>query len=420
MIRVFAAILRIVLPIVVVLLGGAGAYYLITTQPKPEKVSSGQEATLVEVLQAEKRVEPVIVDAHGTVMAEKQIEVRPEVSGQIVEQSNQLIPGGFFEKGDLIARIDERDYRYVLEQRKAEYERARFELKQEQGRKVVAEREWGLLGDEVPATDVGRELALREPQLNFAKANLEGKKSLVEDARLDLERTKITAPFNAFVKDEFVDIGQTVNPQSTIVTLYGTDHFWVRVSVPVEHLRWIRIPKKAGERGSPAYVLHQASGVEKKGYVLRLLGALEENGRMAQLLVQIDDPFGLQSETADEQAPLLVGSYVRVLIEGRKIEDVYVVPWYSIQEGNRVWIKNENNKLEIREVEIVWEREEDALVREGLNPGDEIITSRLPSVVPGMLLETASETDERLVQTPSDTVIDATESAQDVSRGVTQ
>jgi len=132
--------------------------------------------------------------------------------------------------------------------------------------------------------------------------------------------------------------------------------------------------------------------------------------------VQIDDPFALQSDRVEEQAPLLVGSYARVLIEGRKIHDVYVVPWDSIQEGNRVWIKNENDELEIRKVEIVWEREEDALVREGLNPGDEIITSRLPSVVPGMLLKTPAETDERLVQNSSANVSNATNSRREVTQ----
>ncbi len=440
MLRFFAGLVRIVVPILVVAAGAGSAYYFIITKPTPKKVATGEEATLVNVITAKPSSETIIVHSHGTVRPEKSIELKPQISGEIIQQNPNLVPGGFFEKGEVIAKIDPRDYEYALEQRKAEYERALFELKQEQGRKTVAEREWNLLDKDIKTSDAGKSLALREPHLKFAKANVEAKKAALEDAKLDLERTVIRAPFNAFVVQENVDIGEIVNPQTPLATLSGTDHFWVQTSIRVADLPWIQWPKHEGNKGSRAVVLLDdgQNGIQKEGYITRLLGDVEQAGRMARVLIQIDDPFQLKGGSQSDQAlmdaiqmksrsndvlkpnsaeaevPLLLNSYVDVYIEGKTVEDVYSVPWEAIQEGDQIWLMNEENQLEIQNVKILWRRENDALVSGGLETGDKIVMSRLPSVIPGMKLKPTKEEDLRVVQSSTAAQQDRPNMAQEV------
>jgi len=335
--------------------------------------------------------EPVLVEAMGTVVPAKTVVVQPQVTGRIVEQNPKLLPGGLLKKGEVIARIDPRDYELAVEQQKAAVQRATFELKVEEGRQVVAKREWNLLEPGLTESEAGRALALREPQLQTAKAALEAARSGLEQATLSLERTTICAPFNALVKEEFIDLGQLVAPQTRIATLIGTDEYWVQVSIPVDRLQWVAIPGVNGDQGAAARVLHDVGPeaiVERTGRVVRLLGDLDPVGRMARVLVVVDDPLGLAADSDNGALPLLIGAYVRVLIEGPVLDDVVVVPRRALREGDRIWVMNADDKLEIRNANIVWRRENDVILRKSVHEGDRIIVSRIPAPVPGLALRT--------------------------------
>ena len=382
-------VLRVILTILVLAAGIAAAVTLIRTRPRAARTPPRSAATLVEVITASKGSEHVLIEAMGTVVPAKTVVVQPQVTGRIVEQSPKLLPGGLFKKGDVIARIDPRDYELAVEQQKAAVQRATFELKVEEGRQVVAKREWNLLKSDLTESEAGRALALREPQLQTAKAALAGARSGLEQTTLSLERTTIRAPFNALVKEEFIDLGQLVAPQTRLATLIGTDEYWVQVSMPVERLQWVAIPGVKGDQGAAAEVLHALGPeavVERAGRVVRLLGDLDPVGRMARVLVVVDDPLGLAADSDDGALPLLIGAYVRVLIEGPVLDDVVVVPRRALREGDRIWIMNADDKLEIREANIVWRRENDVLLRKSVDEGDRIIVSRIATPVPGLAL----------------------------------
>ena len=137
------------------------------------------------------------------------------------------------------------------------------------------------------------------------------------------------------------------------------------------------------ERGSNEPVVRQ-------GTVVELLGDVTENGRMAQILVSIADPLELE-KPAKVRRPLLLGEYVRVEIEGPELHDVIAVPRDAIREGTRVWVKNAENELEIRPVEVVLSRKDTVLISQGLQDGEAIITSQVPAAIPGLLLQTVDE-----------------------------
>ena len=395
--------LKILLPFGLI---GAGAYvavWLIQTRPKAARAPIRIQPTLVEVIPARKTRERIRIYQNGTVVAAQSVVLSPEVNGRVIEQSPELVPGGRFETGDIILKIDPRDYQYAVEQKKSEVENALSNLKEEGGRQIIAKREWNLLGEDLETTEAGRELALRIPHLRKARASLAAAGSALQDAELDLERTTIRAPFNAFVQRESVDIGQIVTQQTQLATLIGTDRLWVQVSTPIEQLQWIRIPGIHGPEGSKAKVIQKGGNstvlIEREGRVVRLLGDIQINTRTSRVLVAVDDPLGLEAKPGESSLPLLVGAFVDVEIEGIEVDDVFLVPWRAIREGVQVWIMDDNDRLAVRTVDILKSRPDDTvLVRDGLQEGDRIIVSPLSTPIPGMQLRVDGKPTEQVTQ----------------------
>ena len=390
------AVVKKTLPLLVILAGIVAAVVLVMTRPQPARTTPAPDAAPVRVTTAESERARVVVVAHGTVLPAKQVSLQAEVSGRIVEVGENLAPGGRVVKGELLARIDPRDYELAVEQRLADVERARFELRVEASRARIAEREWDMLGDSVPTTEEGRSLALREPHLQNLRAAFEAARSSLQKARLDLERTRIVAPFDALVQEEFADVGQMASPQAPIATLVGSDRFWVRVSLPVEDLRWIRFPGEDSE-GSPVRILHDTGDrlpVHREGRVIRLFGDLEPKGRLARVLVSVNDPL---STGEGRSLPLFVGAYVRAEIEGPELADVVELPRHALRDGGDVWIMDGDDRLEIRPVEIAFRGPDTVLVSGGLRAGERIVTSRIATPLPRMALRVLEEREETAV-----------------------
>ena len=136
--------------------------------------------------------------------------------------------------------------------------------------------------------------------------------------------------------------------------------------------------------GAPARVRNQ-NGYVVSGRVIRLLSDLESEGRMARLLVEVQNPLG-HDPGETPHPPLILGEYVRVDIQGRVLDDVFRIPRTALRDNARIWLANENGTLEIRSVEPLWRDAEYVLLREGFAVGDRLITSDLTAAVDGMAI----------------------------------
>ncbi|MCP4678322.1 MAG: efflux RND transporter periplasmic adaptor subunit [Deltaproteobacteria bacterium] len=387
--------LKIVLQIffILLILGGAVAVTvtLIKTKPTADKTTPPKKVTPVNAITVQPTSKRVSVRAMGNVIPARAVVIQPEVGGRIIYQNKRLVPGGKFRSGEIIARIDPRDYKLALSQQKAGLAQAEFQLKVEQGRKAVAEYEWSLIDEKDRPQGEAKDLTLRDPHIQNTRAALEAAKSGLERAQLSVKRTVLHAPFNGMIRDETVEKGQLVSPQSRLATLVGTDEFWVQISVPVERLDWFDVPGLGAEQGSEVRIIHNAGPgkrIERTGRVVRLLGDLDPRGRMAQLIVSVKDPLALK-EDGTETMPLLLGSYVSVEIPGRELADVYEVPRTALRGGNQVWVVKNDSTLDIRDVEVVWRDDNTVYVRRGLSASERIITSRIGAPIAGMALKVA-------------------------------
>ncbi len=381
--------LKIMLPIIVIGAGMAVASYLKDTGPKSTRRPPERLAPMVQVQTLVPAVYPVEVNAMGLVTSAREVELKSRVSGEIVYVHPEFEAGGVIKAGTRILRIDPEDYKLALAQKKKALADATYALKLELGRQEVAKREWELLGLAADAKEREIELALRKPHLEKARAELAAAEAEVKKSELDLSRTEITIPFNAMVLEKKVDLGSQVTNQETMARVVGTDSYRVMASVPIERLSWIDIPQKEGEPGSKAGVTF-AQGSRIEGRVVRLMGDLSSEGRMARVLIEVEDPLMLERESRD-RPPLLLGEYVRVQIEGRRLEDVFEIPRSALRDNAFVWTVGDDDRLKIREVQPVWKDERLVLVRDGLEPGMKLIVSDLGAPVDGMPVQLESK-----------------------------
>jgi RND family efflux transporter MFP subunit len=321
----------------------------------------------------------------------------PEVSGKIVSQSKKLVPGGRFRAGERMLGIDSRDYNLAVKQQRAAVQQAQMELATERARGAVAKREWSLIDKGIEPTAEGKKLALREIQLETAEAALASAESGLERAIINKSRTEIRAPFSCIVTEEFVDKGQVIGPSMQIATIVDSDLFWIRVSVPMDKLSWIRIPGMGAKEGSSVRVVQNVGpgkDVERRGRVTELLSDVDPRGKMARLIVAVENPLGLKGDEERKDYPLLLGAFVNAYIEGPTVEGALAIPRTLLRDGQQVWLER-GGKLDIVPVELVWATEDEALVRGNITEEDRVVVTSIASPIQNMPLKLLDGMKER-------------------------
>lgn len=374
---------RIFFLLLAVLVLGAGVFTavrLVQTRPKPPQRPPAAISPLVEVMTAQAGPETVVVRVMGTVVPARRTVIRAEVSGLVREVAADFLPGATVKAGAPLLRLQDDDFRLAVNARQADLDSARAALDLELGYQKVARHELDLLQKSGKTLD-DPDLALRKPQLAQARAKVLQAGTALEQARLDLGRTTVVAPFTALVLDKDVDVGSRVGPTDALGTLVDAGEYWVEATIPVDRLPWVSLPGK-GLPGSAVLVRSQASGAEREGRILRLRGDLEDQGRLARLLVSLPRPLEASP------APILLGEYVRLDVQGRRLDQVVRLPRSALRENDTVWAV-QNGTLDIRPVSVAWRDTETVLVEKGLSTGETVVTSQLGTPIQGMPLTLA-------------------------------
>lgn len=371
----------------IVLSFGLSSYWL-TSKPRAERSTPKVSAPLVEVINPEIINFSTTIGAMGNVIAAQSVNLTPRISGMVTWISPNFIEGGILKAGEALVELDPTDYKLAIVQSQNDLARARFNLKLEQGQQVIVKREYQLLGAELNGQE--QELVLRKPHLNAAKAALAAAEANLKQAQLNLERTRPVAPFNAIITTRNANIGAWMSAFSTgtpLAKLVGTDSFWINVSIPVDKLSWIKIPGINSQTGSSAKITYEAAWgkeVYRTGTVKRLQAELEPEGRMAKLIIEVDDPLCQKIENK-QLPPLMLGTYVRVELDGITLENVIKLPETTLHDDQQLWLMTDKQALDIRSVRPLWAEQGNVyLDRTQLPENAKIITSGLAAPVQGM------------------------------------
>lgn len=408
---------RLIAPILVLAISAVIGSVLIATAPKADRRVPPPLIPTVEVIPLRARDYTVTVTSHGTVSPRTQSTLIPEVAGRITEVSTNFRSGGFFEAGDVLLTIDPRDYENTVTVMQAELAQAKLALDEEQARVEQARIDWKRLGGSTKAGD----LVLRKPQLASKRAAVAAANAKLRQAKLDLERTRIVAPYAGCILSKEVDVGQYVSSGTVLASLYAVDYVEIRLPLTDEQIGFIDLPeayrqvssprvslkvsrKKAPEEGpekaqvigkvaTPPVTISARIGRKHHhwtGRVVRTEGAVDTRSRQLFVVAQVDDPYARQGE----RPPLKVGRFVKAEIRGRTLQGVFVVPSVAVRAGGEVWLFGEDDRLERRRVRIIQRDAEHVVIGGGLREDELLVVTPLPYGVEGTVARIASPPEE--------------------------
>lgn len=378
-----------------ILILGAGVTALIfMTEPTATRVAATKKtAMLVDVVEVQRGTYRPVIVATGTVQAEQDITLSPQVGGRVLSLSSAFTPGGFVKKGQVLLQIDPADYQNALLEKKSDLRRATADLNIEMGRQNVAQKDYQILNETLSGELEA--LVLRQPQLNATRARVEAAQAAVNQADLELQRTTIKAPFDAHILSRNANVGSLVSPRDNLGRLVGLDTYWVVTTVPLSKIPWLSFPNSEAEKGSLVQIRNRVTekkGVYRTGSLHRLIGALAEKTRMAQVLISVSDPLA-HRDGSDHLSPLMIGAFVETYIEANEIPNVVRLARDYIRADNTVWVMKDG-LLRIRSVEIVFQDADYAYISDGLQDKDRVVTTNLSRVADGAELRVKSVGEE--------------------------
>ena len=378
---------RAILPLLVIIIALGLTLILVNLRKSPKPYEAPHLGPLVEVMEVVKTARPVVVSGTGTAQPRYEVSITPQVKGRVSEISPQMVAGGVLRKGELLFAIEDVDYQLAIDLTRANLAQAELELLRNENQAEVARNEWQALksaGDAEP-----NPLVVYEPQLKNARAQRDAALANIRQAEINLQRTRIFAPFNCYVRSEQVEIGQFINAGSPVATVVGTDQAEIVVPLPLDELAWLQVPRNgASQKGSPAKVELQSGGktFHWQGVITRALGEIDPHNRMARVVVTVADPHSQNSPEQSLLNELLPGMFVEVRLQGKELVDVIAVPRSALHDDDTVWIADQENRLQMRTVDIVRRERDEVLVRSGLLSGEQLVLTSLSGAAEGMLL----------------------------------
>ncbi|WP_016900629.1 efflux RND transporter periplasmic adaptor subunit [Pseudoalteromonas sp. PAMC 22718] len=350
--------------------------------PKASRFSAPPKAKINVAVKPLQLIDyPVEIDSFGTVKPRTQSMLVAQVSGLIIDINEQFREGGFFEKGDVLLQLDDRDLKAEVKSAQANLLNAEQNLLEEQARGRQALTDWQRLGNESEPSI----LVLRKPQLAAAQAQVLSAQAQLEKAQLNLERTKIKAPYAGRVLNRSVDLGQVVSNNMQLATIYATDSVEIRLPIKNKDLPFINLPEQyrdgaKNQRGSAVNFTSDLIGEQQwQGQLIRTEGAIDESAQQLYVVAKINDPY---KSTSDNQYPIKIGQYVKAKINGKVASQVLVIPNSAIYQGSYVYVV-ENGTLQRKNIALAWQNALQGIVSKGLEAGSQLVLTPLGQVSSG-------------------------------------
>ncbi|MDI6796223.1 MAG: efflux RND transporter periplasmic adaptor subunit [Desulfatibacillaceae bacterium] len=373
--------------VLILLVGGIFLFrHLASQRPDIAREDPLPPAPMVRVETVAVGDHPIKITGEGTVSPVREIRLVPEVSGKVIWLAESLKDGGSFEKGEVMLKIDPRDYEVAVAQARARLADARALLQRAREESEAATDEWrehfSPGPDQAPPP-----LVARIPQLEAAQAQMDALAADLERAKLNLERSQIKAPFAGQVTDKAVDIGQFVTPGQVLAGFFDTSA--VEIAVPLEdhELAWFSVPgfTQEGGQGSLALVRATVAGQDREwlGFVSHAQARMDTRSRMVRVVVRVENPYA-------QKPPAAVGLFANVEITGRTLEGVAFLPRAALRQGTMVWKVDSENRLRFAPVTVARVSDEGVIVTDGLSQGDRVVVSLLHGVSDGMLVRVAN------------------------------
>ena len=412
------AIFRTVRVLLVLAVSLVIAASLVILRPKAERQVPVDKGRLVEVFAARTEDVPMIIECYGTVAPRETLKLVAQVHGPIVEISPAFKEGNFINKQTRLIQIDPRTYALEVERRRVQIKQSEAELKRldqevvnlnmrvkiarsdvvlaeneyQRLKKLIAKKviaqsqvdkaEQAYLASRERLQALENQVALIGPQREQLSAARDMAVVMYQQAQLDLERSTISAPFDGWILDKSVEVGQHVNVGQQLGSIYHSGELDIEVNLSVKDFKWL--PADMGETTPiAADIVFQDSGQEHvwSGHVARAKAEMDEKTRTLPLVIEVDD--AAVAGQINNGFRLRPGMFVTVKIKGRKVADAFVLPRHVVYPGDIVYTVADN-QIKIKEIDVLRSYKDSVIVAGGLSEGDRIVKTPLPGAVDGM------------------------------------
>jgi RND family efflux transporter MFP subunit len=376
--------LKFILPVAFLALASLISFVLVQSRPAAMLQAPQPPALLVSTLVAERESVTFRVESQGSVTPRTETTLVSEVAGQIIEVSPAFVAGGFFRAGDVLLRIDPRNYETKVKVARAEVAKARTQVATENALADYALNDWQRLREFSEDAKAASDLTLRKPQLAAALAELESADAALDKARRDLARTVIRAPYHGMVRSKRADIGQYVSTATAIADTFAIDYAEIRLPLRQRDLRFLDLPDAIAPERAPDVRLSALIGDDQQHWSAKLVrseGVFDAQSRVLYAVAQIQDPYRLNTDQPGE--PLRIGTFVTAEITGRQAGDLFVLPRHALYRNNQVWIVDDESRIRPRTVEVLRADDDHVYVESGLNDGDIVCVSPIDQPLPG-------------------------------------
>jgi RND family efflux transporter MFP subunit len=411
------------------------------------RVEADEKAIPVEVMKLQRTPVRPSATGYGVAKPKRVWMAVAEVAGTAVELHPKLRDGNEVTAGSLLVKIDPTDYQLRVEQRISELNQARSQLdqlvegrradeqtleiqqsllevrrsdverlRQLRGNSAASQSEADLsqaayLQQAVAVQELRRRLAVTPAQIDAAKAAVRLAEAKVSEARRDLERTEITAPFRGLLSQVNLERGQFVSARESLFELLDVETIEIEARFSIAQLHRLidlgnteprfdaREPatstvEPSGRATSPletpaepesgpvtigaeqalakleAVVLVRSGNVnlEFLAKPVRISGQLDERTRTLGVIVEVTSG---SVRTRNRSVVLRSGAYCEVILASEQAEHELVVPRSAVEQG-RVYLVDEQNRLSRRQVRTRFV-EGDRVVIDGLSEGDWLV-----------------------------------------------
>ncbi|MBA1146890.1 efflux transporter periplasmic adaptor subunit [Ectothiorhodospiraceae bacterium WFHF3C12] len=423
-------------------LGLALAGWLIASREPPGRSAAIDEGLAVSVVRVQAL--PVVPRAvgYGSAQPGRTWQAVAEVPGRVTYRHPKLEPGALMGEGTVLLRLDATDYELAVAQLEATVDaraaaleeldvrtaNTRTALDIEQRRLALAEgelersrslaRQGSVSASEVDAQQervlqirqsvqqLKTTLAARPAERRRLVAELERDRAQLRQARRDVDRTVIRAPYDLRIAAAPAEADQYAGKGETLLRGDGVAVAEVIAQVPVSAFRNVLKGVVAGSLlpgstpdldplSARITLVSGGDAVHWDARVARVTGSIDPQTRTVGVVAAVDRPYANADPPA--RPPLAKNMYVRVEVRGIPQPDALVVPRASVQ-GGRVYVANDQDRLEIRDVEIAYRQQDFVVVADGLKAGERVLLGHpVPAVEGARLAPAADKATERRV-----------------------
>ncbi|MCG7198610.1 hypothetical protein MD273_02620 [Marinobacter pelagius] len=436
--------------------GLAFVVVMVKLKQPPERADDQVAATPARILEVTPQVFLTEARGYGQVLPARSWNAVANVGGRVIWKHPELESGNLIAAGTRLLDIDPTRYELAVASTQADLAGIESELRQldqeqrntrellklEERRLMLARRELdrartlaerGALSetryDEQQRATLQQEQAVQSlrNQLNLIPAGrdtLEARRARTESAlasaREDLKDTRFEAPWDLRVHQSDIDTGQHISPGQSLFIADDITRAEATVQLEVAELRRVLSQLSANTPPEPgAGTANRFTDFHDQlslgdlqirvtptnvpdahwpGKLTRITSSLDPATRTVQAVISVEEPY--RNAHPPARPPLVRDMFVRATISAPTPQPVIVIPASAVHQGV-VYLANEDNHLQRREVTVGWQQDDRAVITEGLEPGDRLVLDDLVPAIDGTLLvPQAVEPDRKIGQQP--------------------